>query len=391
MTDTAAWQQATALRDAPERLFALRAAPLPEGMTALIRLASTDGPEADTAGAYLQAVCLYAGSPPWRCLGLAPDADPALAKEHHRLLIKWLHPDRNPEARVLAERVNAAWQALKAGALPVPVPRPMAPPPPRARSRFPLFLLALAAATAGLLVLSLWPQAEVYPEMAVPGAVLADAAPAAVETVPALTAWTPDLPVAKKLPAAANPKPPAAAAVTLKPAPTAVAAKPGLPSPANTAIAAAPPTPAPAQAGAPLPAPPAVVLARVEPRANAAGRVPERAQGEALLREFEQRYADGDLAAFMALFSAEASNGRGDVADIRRDYRRLFQRTRQREIAFSQARWRPGDDTLSVRLRYRAELGFGAARAPTAQQGGLELALALEDGRPRIVQYLLLE
>ncbi len=383
MTVGAAWQQARALRDAPEILFALRAAPLPEGMTALIRLASGDGPEADTAGAYLQAVCLYAGSPPWRCLGLVPDADPALAKEHHRLLIKWLHPDRNPEAQVLAERVNAAWQALKAGALPVPVPRPRAPPPPRARSRFPLFLLALAAATAGLLALSLWPQAEVYPEMALPGVLVADAAPAAGEAVPALTAWTPDPPVAKKPPAAAvNAKPPVAAAQA-KPVAPALAAKPGPPSPVNAATAAAPPS-APAPDAAPPAVPPAVALA------TAASRVPERAQGEALLREFEQRYRDGDLAAFMALFSSEASNGRGDVADIRRDYRRLFQRTRRREIAFSQARWRSGDDTLSVRLRYRAELGYGA-RAPSAQQGGLELALALEDGRPRIVQYLLLE
>lgn len=386
MTDTAAWQQATALRDAPERLFALRAAPLPEGMTALIRLASTDGPEADTAGAYLQAVCLYAGSPPWRCLGLAPDADPALAKEHHRLLIKWLHPDRNPEAQVLAERVNAAWQALKAGALPVAVPRPMAAPPPRARSRFPLFLFGLAAATAGLLALSLWPQAEVYPEMAVPGVLVADAAPTPAAAVPAEAVWTSDtpaatIPLAKSAvapmaePAGAPPTPPATVPVSV----VRVSTPESPPSPPINEPASAPPAP---MAAAPAVAPPVAL---------AAASVPDRVQGEALLREFEQRYADGDLAAFMALFSDQASNGRGDVADIRRDYRRLFQRTHRREIAFSQARWRPGDDTLSVRLRYRAELGFGAARAPSAQQGGLELALALEDGRPRIVQYLLLE
>lgn len=386
MTDTAAWQQATALRDAPERLFALRAAPLPEGMTALIRLASTDGPEAETAGAYLQAVCLYAGSPPWRCLGLAPGADPALAKEHHRLLIKWLHPDRNPEARVLAERVNAAWQALKAGALPVPVPRHAPPPMPRARSRFPLFLAGLAAATAGLLVLSLWPQAEVYPEMAVPGVLIADAAPTPAAVVPAEAVWTSDTPAATIAlaksavapmaePAGAPPTPPATVPVSV----VRVSTPESPPAPPINEPASAPPAP---MAAAPVSA---------EPVAMAASAVPDREQGEALLRAFEQRYADGDLAAFMALFSAQASNGRGDVADIRRDYRRLFQRTRRRDIVFSQARWRPGDDTLSVRLRYRAELGYGGGRAPAAQQGGLELALALEDGRPRIVQYLLLE
>lgn len=382
MTDTAAWQQAKALRDAPKRLFALRAAPLPEGMTALIRLASTDGPEADTAGAYLQAVCLYAGSPPWRCLGLAPGADPARAKEHHRLLIKWLHPDRNPEARVLAERVNTAWRALKAGALPVPVPVPRhAPPPmpPPARSRFPLFLAGLVAATAGLLALSLWPQAEVYPEIAVPGVVISDAAPALEATAPAEAAWISDTP------AATSPVAESAVAAMAEP----VAATPMSVVQVNTPES--PPAPRSSNpAGAP-PVPLAAAPVSAEPVAMAASSVPDRLQGEALLRAFEQRYADGDLAAFMALFSAEASNGRGDVAEIRRDYRRLFQRTRQREIAFSQARWRPGDDTLSVRLRYRAELGFGAARAPAAQQGGLELALALEDGQPRIVQYLLLE
>lgn len=386
MTDTAAWQQARALRDAPETLFALRAAPLPEGMTALIRLASTDSPEADTAGAYLQAVCLYAGSPPWRCLGLAPGADPALAKEHHRLLIKWLHPDRNPEARVLAERVNAAWRTLKSGALPVPVPRPMAAPPPHARSRFPLFLFGLAAATAGLLVLSLWPQAEVYPEMAVPGVLITDVAPTLAAAVPAEAEWTSDtpaatIPLAKSAvapmaePAGAPPTPPATVPVSV----VRVSTPESPPSPPINEPASAPPAP---MAAAPVSA---------EPVMMAASAVPDREQGEALLHAFEQRYRDGDLTAFMALFSAQASNGRGDVADIRRDYRRLFQRTQRREIAFSQARWRTGDDTLSVRMRYRAELGFGAARAPSAQQGGLELALALEDGRPRIVQYLLLE
>ena len=382
MTFGAAWQQARALQEAPETLFALRAAPLPEGMTALIRLASAGGPEADTAGAYLQAVCLYAGSPPWRCLGLAPGADPALAKEHHRLLIKWLHPDRNPEAQVLAERVNAAWQALKAGALPLPVPRHAPPPmPPRARSRFPLFLAGLAAATAGLLALSLWPQAEVYPEMAVPGTVIADAAPIEGGAVPAVTAWTAETPAAKTTPA-----------MPAKP-PTAPRTAPAAASLSVARVSAPEPPPAPPvrEAASAPSAPMAAAPAVAPPVALAAASVPDRVQGEALLREFEQRYADGDLAAFMALFSAQASNGRGDVADIRRDYRRLFQRTRHREIAFSQARWRSGEDTLSVRLRYRAELGFGAARAPTAQQGGLELALALEDGRPRIVQYLLLE
>ena len=118
---------------------------------------------------------------------------------------------------------------------------------------------------------------------------------------------------------------------------------------------------------------------------------PDRAQGEVLLGTFEQRYRDGDLAAFMVLFSAEASSGPDDIADIRRDYRRLFQRTRSREIAFSQARWRMGDDTLNVRLRYRTELGYGGSHAPAVRHGGLELAMALEDGQPRIVQYLLLE
>ncbi|GAB3002450.1 hypothetical protein GCM10010960_05410 [Arenimonas maotaiensis] len=381
MIDGAAWQQARALQDAPETLFALRAARLPEGMTALIRLASADGAEADTAGAYLQAVCLYAGSPPWRCLGLAPGADPALAKEHHRLLIKWLHPDRNPEARVLAERVNAAWQALKAGALPVPVPRHAPPPmPPRARSRFPLFLAGLLAAGVLLLALSLWPQDQVYPESALPGPVVSAGEGAPAIAPQNLPLWAPEPATVAGVKASTAPA--ATPVQAMRAVSAAVASAPAEPA-MRAAEPPAPPISAPAVSVAAEP----VALAASEPNA----RAPARAQGEALLREFEQRYADGDLAAFMALFSAEASNGRGDVADIRRDYRRLFQRTRHREIAFSQARWRPGDDTLSVRLRYRAELGFGAARAPTAQQGGLELALALEDGRPRIVQYLLLE
>ena len=368
----AAWRQAKALHDAPESLFALRAAPLPEGMTALIRLASGAGAEAAVAADYLKRVCLYAGSPPWRCLGLAAGADPVLAKAHHRLLIKWLHPDRNPESQALAERVNAAWRALKGGGLPVPVPR-HAPPPLRARSRFPLFLLALLMAASALLALSLWPDAAVYPEMAEPPEPVSAAAS---EPLPAMPAWP--------LPARAEHQPRAAAkAKSVTAAPVSPATVP--------VVEAPPPEPASVPAIADPPALPAATAAAMPVAEPSPVSSPSRAQGDALLHAFAQRYRAGDLAAFMALFSVEASNGRGGVADIRRDYRRLFQRTRSREIAFSQARWRAGEETLSVRLRYRAELGYGGMRAPAVQQGGLELSLALEDGNPRIVHYLLLE
>src|SRR5690606_28287557 len=65
------------------------------------------------------------------------DADQSLLRDHHRLLLRWLHPDRSgPDAQwesAMATRVNQAWNQLRTAparaeydaTLP---PEPVAPP-----------------------------------------------------------------------------------------------------------------------------------------------------------------------------------------------------------------------------------------------------------------------
>src|SRR5205814_1920418 len=53
----------------------------------------------------------------YQVLGLAPDASPASIREHHRLLIQLVHPDRYNDGLVwpegIAARVNRAYSVLK--------------------------------------------------------------------------------------------------------------------------------------------------------------------------------------------------------------------------------------------------------------------------------------
>ncbi|MFZ9362747.1 MAG: J domain-containing protein, partial [Arenimonas sp.] len=166
MSASPALQQALRLRGQPDLLTSLQRAPLPPDMTGLIRIvtgesAATDA-ERSAAAAFLEQVCLHAGAEPRRCLALQAHDDLVTARSHHRLLIKWLHPDRNPGTQDLAERVNSAWTALKN---PQPLPPGTAPDlavTPSRRSRFPVFLGVLLLAALALLALSLLPDAPVY-------------------------------------------------------------------------------------------------------------------------------------------------------------------------------------------------------------------------------------
>lgn len=51
---------------------------------------------------------------PWRVLGVSPGADTELVREHRRLLMALVHPDRGEDwATAYADRVNRAWRQLK--------------------------------------------------------------------------------------------------------------------------------------------------------------------------------------------------------------------------------------------------------------------------------------
>ena len=180
-----ALDEALLLKQNPDRLFFQQQLPLPDGVAQLIRIAidpasvslnaeqrrNLDDAELQgAAAAYLKGVCLFPGSKSLRVLGLNVIEDNTTLLEHRRLLLKWLHPDRNPENRHLAERVNRAWSQIKLGTAEIAnVPQqggftaePAAALKPRSGGRFPLFLAGLAVLALSLWLLSLWPDSTEY-------------------------------------------------------------------------------------------------------------------------------------------------------------------------------------------------------------------------------------
>lgn len=117
----------------PEAFSMLAVAPLPDGVKSLLRIvaegewrdASTEhayrshGPEQVRAAsaAFLAAVLFDRRADAYRVLGLAPGAPADDVRDNKRLLLKWLHPDRNPrpEERALLAHVIEAAEAIESG------------------------------------------------------------------------------------------------------------------------------------------------------------------------------------------------------------------------------------------------------------------------------------
>jgi hypothetical protein len=111
----------------------LSVGPLPDGVKSLLRIvaegewrdASTEhvyrehGAEKVRAAsaAFLSAVLFGRQTDPYRMLGLPQGAPLGEVRENKRLLLKWLHPDRNPESRERENltRVIEAAEAIEAG------------------------------------------------------------------------------------------------------------------------------------------------------------------------------------------------------------------------------------------------------------------------------------
>jgi hypothetical protein len=88
------------------------------------------------SAAFLTAALFHRKTDPYRTLGLAPGAKPEDIRENKRLLLKWLHPDRNPDPReraYLGQIIEAA-EAIEEGRA-KPGKRPEVRPPPVAVAR----------------------------------------------------------------------------------------------------------------------------------------------------------------------------------------------------------------------------------------------------------------
>lgn len=124
----------------------LSVGPLPEGVKDLLRIVA-DGEWRDHAtahvyarhsaaevraasAAFLAATLFDRAADPYRTLGLTPEARPEDVRENKRLLLKWLHPDRNPDPRERAylSRVIEAAEAIEEGRA-APTRAKVRPPP----------------------------------------------------------------------------------------------------------------------------------------------------------------------------------------------------------------------------------------------------------------------
>jgi hypothetical protein len=115
----------------PQRAHALRRHGVPKGMLDVIKIAASSDEEVEVlAGAktdgdvqvreaaifFLQQMLMPEDGDDHRQLGLEPGASLQDVKDHKRWLLKWLHPDRNPNAweQVLFRRVTTAAERLEA-------------------------------------------------------------------------------------------------------------------------------------------------------------------------------------------------------------------------------------------------------------------------------------
>src|SRR5690606_35986625 len=131
-TSGEALEQALGLLRAPALRASLRARPLPAGMEEVLAIASGSQERAraaadrtgydaaelgEAARFYVQQVLLADGADAYRVLGADSGSGQAALREHHRLLLRWLHPDRSQGDALwetaMAARVNEAWNQLR--------------------------------------------------------------------------------------------------------------------------------------------------------------------------------------------------------------------------------------------------------------------------------------
>ena len=127
-----ALDDAIALARGPVRAAALRAAPFPPGVRLVLDILAGDArairrAEADygiaaavlvdLAENYVLQTMLYRGAPPRHILGLNPDDPRPTARDHMGALLKWVHPDRNPNPwqSAFVARVAEAWRLVDRG------------------------------------------------------------------------------------------------------------------------------------------------------------------------------------------------------------------------------------------------------------------------------------
>jgi pyruvate/2-oxoglutarate dehydrogenase complex dihydrolipoamide acyltransferase (E2) component len=443
----------------PGRSAMLRTRELPDGVLDVIRIAAGDeqaiaAARASTAldpadlgtaaSLLLRNLFFFEGADSYRTLGVRPDADPAQIKRHYRWLVRWLHPDRNPESMhgVFVDRINRAWNSIRT---------------PERRSRYDLDRRATQDADASVRIVDTasrlreWSERSPMPLLSarivrrLPAIILFGTGFIAM-AVFCLAIWiasvdTDSLPIA--LPASdVTPPPSAEPAATPPPAiptlpssvpPAAIASPPSAPAPlpakpvsanlrprdtaAPPAAVAVPPQARPGTTvasesvmaardssrgatvsrpdGRPAPAPAPALAQELNPPVLAPTPAPPTAQARAPLsggdlREFVERfqrlYASDDVEHFLALFSTEVNSNDSGYAGLASDYRRLFDQRRLRRLNLSDLRWEIDGDRAAGTGRYEAWVGPSADKPERHTRGQIMLQLTDGEGGVRITR-----
>jgi hypothetical protein len=118
------------LMHSPSQAPRIRAAPLPDGVVMLLRVAAGDAQATKQATAligrshqvvreaaafFIEQILLYPDADSYRVLAAAPETTHAELRRNMALLLRWLHPDLDGqnERSVFAARVTRAWNDLK--------------------------------------------------------------------------------------------------------------------------------------------------------------------------------------------------------------------------------------------------------------------------------------
>ena len=130
MSRDQALRAAISLVQVPSHVRAQRLAPLPKGTLLLLGVAAGD-PDSEreaaqlidrspdlirhAAGFFIEQILLTPGTDCYRLLGAQPTASNHELRTHMALLMRWLHPDMDPEGQrsLFAGRVIQAWDNLK--------------------------------------------------------------------------------------------------------------------------------------------------------------------------------------------------------------------------------------------------------------------------------------
>jgi hypothetical protein len=130
MREETALELAVGLLQLPSRARALRDAPLPRDVDALLDIVAgeararadaarltglTEAKVGDAASFYIEQILLHPDADSYRALGANAEATNDQLRRNMALLLKWLHPDHeaNGERTIYVGRVTNAWNNIK--------------------------------------------------------------------------------------------------------------------------------------------------------------------------------------------------------------------------------------------------------------------------------------